>query len=62
MQSAFNRSQEAWLKYRQDYCKAASAGADGTDSYGAIVLSCEINMAIIRIEEIRMIHPDLSDG
>ena len=62
MQKAFNRSQEAWLKYRQDYCKAASAGAEGTDSYSAIVLSCEINMATRRIEEIRMIHPDLSDG
>lgn len=62
MKEAFIRSQELWLKYRQDYCKAASAGAEGIDGYGAIALSCQINMGIRRIEEIRMVHPDLSDG
>lgn len=62
MKDSFIRSQELWLKYRQDYCKAASAGAEGIDGYGAIALSCQINMGIRRIEEIRMVHPDLSDG
>lgn len=62
MKEAFIRSQELWLKYRQDYCKAASAGAEGIDGYGVIALSCQINMGIRRIEEIRMVHPDLSDG
>ncbi|WP_241622415.1 lysozyme inhibitor LprI family protein [Rosenbergiella australiborealis] len=62
MKKAFIRSQELWLKYRQDYCKAASAGAEGIDGYGAIALSCDINMGIRRIDEIRMVHPDLSEG
>lgn len=62
MKDAFNRSQELWLKYRQDYCKAASAGAEGIDGYGAIALSCQINMGLRRIEEIRMVHPNLSEG
>lgn len=62
MKNAFIRSQELWLKYRQDYCKAASAGTEGIDGYGAIALSCQINMGIRRIEEIKMVHPDLSDG
>jgi len=62
MKEAFIRSQELWLKYRQAYCKAASAGAEGIDGYGAITLSCQINMGIRRIDEIRLIHPDLSDG
>lgn len=62
MKEAFIRSQELWLKYRQDYCKAASAGAEGIDGYVAIALSCQINMGLRRIEEIRMVHPDLSDG
>ena len=62
MKKSFIRSQELWLKYRQEYCKAASAGAEGIDGYGSIALSCQINMGIRRIEEIRMVHPDLSDG
>lgn len=62
MKRSFIRSQELWLKYRQNYCKTASAGAEGIDGYGSIVLSCQINMGIRRIEEIRVIHPDLSDG
>ena len=62
MRKSFIRSQELWLKYRQNYCKSASTGAESIDGYGAIVLSCQINMGIRRIEEIRMIHPDLSDG
>ncbi|EXU75645.1 lysozyme inhibitor LprI family protein [Erwinia mallotivora] len=62
MKDAFIRSQELWLKYRQDYCKAASAGAEGIDGYSAIALSCQINMAIRRRDEIRMVHPDLSEG
>ncbi|WP_345830264.1 lysozyme inhibitor LprI family protein [Erwinia sp. HDF1-3R] len=62
MKKAFISSQDLWLKYRQDYCKAASAGAEGSDGYGAIALSCQINMGIRRIEEIRMVHPDLSEG
>lgn len=62
MKKSFIRSQELWLKYRQDYCKAASAGAEGIDGYGAIATSCQINMGIRRIEEIRMVHPDLSEG
>lgn len=62
MTKAFIRSQELWLKYRQDYCKAASTGAEGVDAYSTIVLGCQINMGIRRIDEIRMVHPDLSDG
>ncbi|WP_410515445.1 lysozyme inhibitor LprI family protein [Pantoea allii] len=62
MKNAFIRSQELWLKYRQDYCKAASAGAEGIDGYSSVALSCQINMGIRRIEEIKMVHPDLSDG
>ncbi|MBT0723050.1 DUF1311 domain-containing protein [Rosenbergiella sp. S61] len=61
MKDAFIRSQELWLKYRQDYCKAASTGAERIDGYGTTALSCQINMGIRRIEEIRMVHPDLSD-
>lgn len=62
MKKSFIRSQELWLKYRQEYCKTASTGTEGIDGYGSIVLSCQINMGIRRIEEIRMVHPDLSDG
>ncbi|WP_241586862.1 lysozyme inhibitor LprI family protein [Rosenbergiella epipactidis] len=62
MKDAFVRSQKLWLEYRQDYCKSASTGAEGTKDYGTISLACLINMGIRRIDEIRMIHPDLSDG
>ncbi|WP_241608729.1 lysozyme inhibitor LprI family protein [Rosenbergiella epipactidis] len=62
MRVAFIHSQKLWLAYRQDYCKAASTGAEGIEGYGAILLSCLVNMGIRRIDEIRMIHPDLSDG
>jgi uncharacterized protein YecT (DUF1311 family) len=62
MKKSFIRSQDLWLKYRQAYCKAAGAGAEGVDGYGTIALSCQINMGIRRIEEIRMVHPDLSEG
>ena len=62
MKDAFVRSQKLWLAYRQDYCKSASTGAEGIKDYGAISLSCLINMGIRRIEEIKMVHPDLSDG
>ncbi|SER25682.1 Protein of unknown function [Rosenbergiella nectarea] len=62
MRDAFIRSQNLWSAYRQDYCKSASTGAEGIEGYGAILLSCLINMGIRRIDEIRMVHPDLSDG
>lgn len=62
MRMSFIRSQTLWNKYRQEYCKSASAGGEGVDGYSLIVLSCQTNMAIRRIEEIRMVHPDLSDG
>ncbi|MDY1038267.1 lysozyme inhibitor LprI family protein [Lelliottia sp. CFBP8978] len=62
MKKSFILSQSLWLKYRQAYCQAASAGAEGVDGYGSIALSCQVNMAIRRIEEIRMVHPDLSEG
>lgn len=62
MKDAFVRSQKLWLEYRQDYCKSASAGAEGIKDYGAIALSCLINMGKRRIDEIRMLHPNLSDG
>ena len=62
MKNAFIRSQEIWLKYRQDYCKAASAGAESIDGYSSVMLSCHINLGWRRIEEIKMVHPDLSDG
>lgn len=62
MKNAFIRSQELWLKYRQDYCKAASAGAEGIDGYSSVVLSCQMNLGLRRIEEIKMVHPNLADG
>lgn len=62
MKASFIRSQALWLKYRQEYCKAASAGAEGVDGYGALALSCSVNMAKRRIEEIRLVHPNLSNG
>ncbi|WP_313448409.1 lysozyme inhibitor LprI family protein [Pseudescherichia sp.] len=62
MKQAFIHSQELWLKYRTEYCKTASTGSEGVDGYGAAVLSCQINLAKRRIEEIKMIHPELSDG
>jgi uncharacterized protein YecT (DUF1311 family) len=62
MKKSFIHSQALWLKYRQDYCKAASTGAEGINGYGLIALSCQINMGKRRIEEIRMVHPALSDG
>lgn len=62
MKNAFIRSQELWLKYRQDYCKAASAGAEGIDGYSSVMLSCQMNLGLRRIEEIKMVHPNLSDG
>lgn len=61
MKESFVRSQTLWDKYRQEYCKAASTGGEGVDGYSLIVLSCQTNMAIRRIDEIRMIHPDLSE-
>ncbi|WP_144815648.1 lysozyme inhibitor LprI family protein [Enterobacter sp. DE0047] len=62
MKQAFIHSQELWLKYRSEYCKTASTGSEGVDGYGAIALSCHINLGKRRIEEIKMIHPDLSEG
>lgn len=62
MKQAFIHSQEVWLKYRSEYCKTASTGSEGVDGYGAIALSCHINLGKRRIEEIKMIHPDLSEG
>lgn len=62
MKRSFIRSQSLWEKYRQEYCKSASAGAEGVDGYSLIVLNCQANMAIRRIEEIKLVHPDLSDG
>ena len=62
MKRSFIRSQSLWEKYRQEYCKSASAVAEGVDGYSFIVLNCQANMAIRRIEEIKMVHPDLSDG
>ncbi|WP_238084742.1 lysozyme inhibitor LprI family protein [Pseudescherichia vulneris] len=62
MKQAFIHSQELWLKYRSEYCKSASTGSEGVDGYGAIALSCHINLGKRRIEEIKMIHPDLSEG
>lgn len=61
MKQSFVHSQELWLKYRSEYCKTASTRSEGVDGYGAAVLSCQINLAKRRIEEIKMIHPDLSD-
>ncbi len=62
MKQSFVHSQELWLKYRSEYCKTASTGSEGIDGYGAIALSCQINLGKRRIEEIKMIHPDLSEG
>jgi len=62
MKQSFVHSQQLWLKYRSEYCKTASTGSEGIDGYGAVVLSCQIKLAKRRIEEIKMIHPDLSDG
>ncbi|AIR01387.1 lysozyme inhibitor LprI family protein [Pluralibacter gergoviae] len=62
MKESFIRSQTLWDKYREEYCKSASTGGEGVDGYSLIVLSCQTNMAIRRIEEIKMVHPDLSDG
>ena len=61
MKKSFIRSQAIWEKYRQEYCKSASAGGESVGGYGLVILSCQVNMAIRRIEEIRMVHPDLSD-
>lgn len=62
MKKSFISSQQMWLKYRDAYCHTASTGAEGIDGYGNIALSCRINMNNRRIEEIQLIHPDLSGG
>ena len=49
------KSQVEWLKYRNDYCNAATTAAQGTHYLGAAFTSCEINMNKRRIAEIEMI-------
>lgn len=56
MIDAFKKSQSEWLKYRDDYCNAATTGAQGTHFLGAAFAGCNINMNSRRTSEIRMIQ------
>lgn len=58
MADALKKSQVQWLKYRSDYCNAATTAAQGTHYLGAAFTSCEINMNKRRIAEIEMIKLD----
>lgn len=59
--SDLKTNQQKWIEFRNGYCQVASAGAEGTKGYSSSMLGCLINMNNRRIEEIKMIHPDLSN-
>lgn len=55
MIDTFKKSQNEWLKYRDNYCNVATTDAQGTHFLGAASTGCNINMNNRRISEIKMI-------
>lgn len=60
MISAFKESQGLWLKYRDSYCRAATAPVAETKSLGAALAGCVINMNQQREQEILRVKADLT--
>lgn len=60
MISGFRKSQKSWEDYKMQYCQVISTGAEDTNGYSSILLSCVVNMNKQRIKDIEMITPDIS--
>ncbi|ELY6255536.1 DUF1311 domain-containing protein [Cronobacter sakazakii] len=61
MLETFKKSQEEWVKYRDDYCAAAVTAGQSTPYFAAYWASCILNMNKRRIEEIVMTKTMISD-
>lgn len=57
MLSAFKKSQDEWVQYRDNYCQVLTTSEQGGHAFGEVMLSCLINMNNNRIAEIKMTNP-----
>ena len=57
MLSAFKKSQDGWIQYRDNYCQVLTTSEQGGHAFGEVMLSCLINMNNNRIAEIKMTNP-----
>lgn len=57
MLSAFNKSQDEWIQYRDNFCQVLTTSEQGGHAFGEVMLSCLINMNNNRITEMKNINP-----
>ena len=57
MLSAFKKSQDEWIQYRDNYCQVLTTSEQGGHAFGEVMLSCLINMNNNRIAEIKITNP-----